>query len=120
VRQVELVGGGGTGMGQAAANISALIGLLDPGATMTADGGGLVSARLRPIEGAGQIARHLIDLAGRPGGSATRHHRDGVRIRPGGRPDHPHLGGTQPRQDQTLGDRLTAGPGRQAVIMNTR
>jgi hypothetical protein len=67
VRQVELVGGGGTGMGQAAANISALIGLLDPGATMTADGGGLVSARLRPIEGAGQIARHLIDLAGRPG-----------------------------------------------------
>jgi hypothetical protein len=29
----------------------AAFGLLDPGATMTADGGGLVSAALRPIEG---------------------------------------------------------------------
>ena len=42
-----------------------LIGLLDPGATVIADGGGLVSAALRPIEGSEQIARYLADLAGR-------------------------------------------------------
>ena len=48
-----------------AQDIGALIGLLDPGATMTADGGGLVSAALRPIEGGEQIARYLADLAAR-------------------------------------------------------
>jgi RNA polymerase sigma factor (sigma-70 family) len=52
-------------------DIGALIGLLDPGATMTADGGGLVSARLRPIEGAEQIARYLVDLANRAPGEVT-------------------------------------------------
>jgi len=46
-----------------ARDIGALIGLLDPGATVTADGGGLVSAALRPIEGGEQIARYLADLA---------------------------------------------------------
>src|SRR5689334_18302451 len=46
-----------------ARDISALIGLLDPDATVVADGGGLVSAALHPIEGAGQIARYLADLA---------------------------------------------------------
>jgi RNA polymerase sigma factor (sigma-70 family) len=54
-----------------AKDIHALIGLLDPGATVTADGGGLVSAHLRPIEGAEQIARFLVDLAGRAPGSLT-------------------------------------------------
>ena len=54
-----------------AKDINALIGLLDPGATVTADGGGLVSARLRPIEGAEQIARYLVDLAGRASGNLT-------------------------------------------------
>src|SRR5262245_42646424 len=39
-----------------AKDIGALIGLLDPGATAIADGGGLVSAVFRPIEGAEQIA----------------------------------------------------------------
>jgi RNA polymerase sigma factor (sigma-70 family) len=48
-----------------AKDINALIGLLDPGATMTADGGGLVSAALRPIEGAGQVARYVVDIARR-------------------------------------------------------
>ncbi len=48
-----------------AQDIGALIGLLDPGATMTADGGGLVSAALRPIEGGEQIARYLAGLAAR-------------------------------------------------------
>ena len=54
-----------------AGDIGALIGLLDPGATMTADGGGLVSARLRPVEGAEQIARYLVDLAARAPGDLT-------------------------------------------------
>jgi RNA polymerase sigma factor (sigma-70 family) len=46
-----------------ARDISALIGLLDPDAIVVADGGGLVSAALHPIEGAGQIARYLADIA---------------------------------------------------------
>jgi RNA polymerase sigma factor (sigma-70 family) len=46
-----------------ARNIHALIGLLDPEATVIADGGGLVSAALRPIKGAEQIARYLADMA---------------------------------------------------------
>ncbi|WAZ19637.1 RNA polymerase sigma factor SigJ [Streptomyces cinnabarinus] len=41
----------------AAKDIDALIGLLAPGATATGDGGGLVRAVLRPIEGAEEIAR---------------------------------------------------------------
>jgi len=48
-----------------AKDINALIGLLDPDATAIADGGGLVSAELRPIEGGEQIARAFIELAGR-------------------------------------------------------
>jgi hypothetical protein len=44
-------------------DIDALIGLLDPDATVIADGGGLVSAALRPIEGGEQIARYLAGLA---------------------------------------------------------
>jgi len=48
-----------------ASDIDALIGLLDPGATVTGDGGGLARAVLRPIEGGEQIARFLVDLAGR-------------------------------------------------------
>jgi hypothetical protein len=40
-------------------------GLLDPDATAIADGGGLASALLRPIEGAEQIARYLLDLDGK-------------------------------------------------------
>ena len=37
---------------------------------MTADGGGLASAALRPIEGGEQVARYLVDLASR-GSSLT-------------------------------------------------
>jgi RNA polymerase sigma factor (sigma-70 family) len=48
-----------------AKDIHALIGLLDPDATAIADGGGLASAALHPIEGAEQIARYYVDLAGR-------------------------------------------------------
>ncbi|MFE2146234.1 RNA polymerase sigma factor SigJ [Streptomyces sp. NPDC059456] len=46
-----------------AKDIRALVGLLDPGATMIADGGGLVGAVLRPVEGAGRIAQYLLHIA---------------------------------------------------------
>jgi RNA polymerase sigma-70 factor (ECF subfamily) len=48
-----------------AKDIGALIGLLDPGATAVADGGGKVSAALRPIEGGEQVARYLAGIARR-------------------------------------------------------
>jgi RNA polymerase sigma-70 factor (ECF subfamily) len=48
-----------------ARDINALIGLLDPDATAIADGGGLVSAVLDPIEGAEQVARMLLEVAGK-------------------------------------------------------
>ena len=54
-----------------ARDIDALIGLLDPGATMIADGGGLVSAALRPIEGGEQIAHYVAAIAGRAPGNVT-------------------------------------------------
>jgi RNA polymerase sigma factor (sigma-70 family) len=47
-----------------AKDIDALIGLLDPDATAFADGGGLVSAELRPIEGSEQIARAVVAVSG--------------------------------------------------------
>ena len=54
-----------------AKDIDALVGLLDPGATVIADGGGLASAALRPIEGGEQIARYVVDIAGRAPGNVT-------------------------------------------------
>jgi len=54
-----------------AGDIDALIGLLDPGATVTADGGGLAPAALRPIEGGEQVARYLAGIAGRTPGNVT-------------------------------------------------
>ncbi|MFJ1749222.1 RNA polymerase sigma factor SigJ [Streptomyces sp. NPDC088116] len=44
-------------------DIAALVGLLDPAAVMTADGGGLVGTVLRPIEGGARIAQYLIAIA---------------------------------------------------------
>jgi hypothetical protein len=96
-----------------AKDIGALIGLLDPDATFAADGGGLASAALRPIEGGEQIARYVVDLAGRAtrqrddpgaygqrparsGRPARRRHRDRLRVRRRRRPDHAHLGSAQP------------------------
>nr|WP_245653165.1 RNA polymerase sigma factor SigJ [Herbidospora sakaeratensis] len=46
-------------------DIEALVALLDPGVTVTADGGGLVDAVLRPIEGVGQVVRYAAELAGK-------------------------------------------------------
>jgi RNA polymerase sigma factor (sigma-70 family) len=54
-----------------AKDIGALIGLLDPDANLIADGGGLVSAALRPIEGGEQVARYVVDLAGRAPSNVT-------------------------------------------------
>jgi RNA polymerase sigma-70 factor, ECF subfamily len=46
-----------------AKDVGALVGLLDPAVTLTADGGGVVSAVLRPVEGGEQVARYAVDLA---------------------------------------------------------
>ncbi|MFF1512204.1 RNA polymerase sigma factor SigJ [Streptomyces sp. NPDC058326] len=46
-----------------ARDIEALVGLLDPGATMIADGGGRVGAALHPVEGGERIAAYLIHIA---------------------------------------------------------
>ncbi|NUR87119.1 MAG: RNA polymerase sigma factor SigJ [Nonomuraea sp.] len=48
-----------------AKDIGALVGLLDPDATVIADGGGLVTAALEPIEGAERIAAYMADLTSR-------------------------------------------------------
>jgi RNA polymerase sigma-70 factor (ECF subfamily) len=48
-----------------AMDINALIGLLDPDAAATADGGGLAITFLRPIEGGEQIAHAWVELANR-------------------------------------------------------
>jgi len=50
-----------------ARDIPALIGLLDPGAIGIADGGGLASADLSPVEGGERIARACVLLANRHG-----------------------------------------------------
>ncbi|MGA5193550.1 sigma-70 family RNA polymerase sigma factor [Streptomyces exfoliatus] len=46
-----------------ARDIKALVGLLDPDATMVADGGGMVGTVLRPVEGSADIAQYLIHIA---------------------------------------------------------
>ena len=48
-----------------AKDINALIGLLDPEATATGDGGGVVTAELHPVVGAERIARFYVGLADR-------------------------------------------------------
>ncbi|MFJ9074629.1 RNA polymerase sigma factor SigJ [Streptomyces sp. NPDC102278] len=49
-------------------DIEALVALLDPDATMTADGGGLVGTVLRPVEGGKSIAQYLLHIAGKAPG----------------------------------------------------
>jgi RNA polymerase sigma factor (sigma-70 family) len=53
-------------------DINALIGLLDPDATVIGDGGGLAGAGVHPIEGAEQIARACVALASRAPGLTIR------------------------------------------------
>ncbi|MBB5081651.1 RNA polymerase sigma factor SigJ [Nonomuraea endophytica] len=45
-----------------ARDIEALVGLLAPDATAVGDGGGVVSAALRPVEGAPAIARYIVEI----------------------------------------------------------
>ncbi|HEY1823868.1 MAG TPA: RNA polymerase sigma factor SigJ [Trebonia sp.] len=52
-----------------AKDIDALIGLLDPGATAVADGGGRAITFLHPIEGGEQIARAWVEIANRATGN---------------------------------------------------
>lgn len=54
-----------------AQDIDALIGLLDPDAVATADGGGLAAAHLRPIVGGERIARAYAEIARRWDGRTT-------------------------------------------------
>ncbi|MFF0835075.1 MULTISPECIES: RNA polymerase sigma factor SigJ [unclassified Streptomyces] len=49
-------------------DIAALVGLLDPAAVMTADGGGLAGAVLRPVEGGARIAQYMAAIADRAPG----------------------------------------------------
>jgi RNA polymerase sigma factor (sigma-70 family) len=51
-----------------AADIEAIVGLLDPDATVVVDGGGLVSSALRPIDGAARVAGYLVGIAVRAPG----------------------------------------------------
>jgi RNA polymerase sigma-70 factor (ECF subfamily) len=54
-----------------AKDIDALISLLDPAATAVADGGGLATTFLHPIEGAEQIARAWVEIANRAPSNMT-------------------------------------------------
>ncbi|MEU3600456.1 RNA polymerase sigma factor SigJ [Streptomyces sp. NPDC006798] len=49
-------------------DIPALVGLLDPAAVMTADGGGPAGAAPRPVEGGANIARYMVAVADRAPG----------------------------------------------------
>ncbi|MFE7894995.1 RNA polymerase sigma factor SigJ [Streptomyces sp. NPDC057412] len=49
-------------------DIAALVGVLDPAAVMTADGGGLVGTVLRPVEGGTRIAQYMVAIADRAPG----------------------------------------------------
>lgn len=50
-----------------AQDIRALVDLLDPEATVVADGGGLVNAARHPVTGGPRLARYLANLAGKGG-----------------------------------------------------
>jgi RNA polymerase sigma-70 factor (ECF subfamily) len=55
-----------------AQDVDALVRLLDPDAVAIADGGGLASAALHPVEGAAEIAQGLVALAQRKRGMTLR------------------------------------------------
>ncbi|MFJ7906720.1 RNA polymerase sigma factor SigJ [Kitasatospora sp. NPDC096204] len=71
-----------------ARDITALIALLAPDATMTADGGGLAGAALRPVRGSERIAQYLIHIADKAPGltllERTVNGRPGLVARHGG------------------------------------
>ncbi|MGY1763385.1 RNA polymerase sigma factor SigJ [Geodermatophilus sp. SYSU D00779] len=55
------------GRATASGDIGGLLGLLDPDAVMTSDGGGVARALPRPVHGARQIAEFLAGIGTRPG-----------------------------------------------------
>ena len=97
-----------------AQDIEALVGLLDPQVTAIADGSGLVTAQLHPIQGSVQVAETVLDIARtaptltileRAGQRVPRSRvragwrgrdRDGVRHRE--RPHQAHLGRSEPEK----------------------
>lgn len=100
-------------------DIAALVGLLNPDAVMTADGGGMVGTVLRPVEGGARIAQYMVAIAdkapglellersvnGVPGLVAQRLRRrhDRSRVRRLRRARHPDLGGPQPGEAEAVG-----------------
>ena len=66
-----------------AQDIRALVDLLDPEATVVADGGGLVTAARQPITGGPRLARYLANLAGKGGDLGLRIVETTVNGRPG-------------------------------------
>jgi len=64
-----------------AGDIGALVGILDPGVTLVADGGGVVAAALRPVHGADAVARYFATVSAQAAG-LTLHERS-VNGRPG-------------------------------------
>ncbi|WP_329280446.1 RNA polymerase sigma factor SigJ [Streptomyces sp. NBC_00691] len=71
-----------------AQDIAALVGLLNPDATVVVDGGGLVGAALRPITGAAEIARYIVAIGDMAPGTTlqvrTVNGRPGLVARRGG------------------------------------
>ncbi|MCK7627385.1 RNA polymerase sigma factor SigJ [Streptomyces sp. RS10V-4] len=72
-----------------ARDITSLIGLLDPAATFTADGGGLAVTPLHPIEGGERIAQFIVEVATRVTGplailERTVNGRPGLMVRSAG------------------------------------
>ncbi|MET8809015.1 RNA polymerase sigma factor SigJ [Streptomyces sp. NPDC004546] len=60
-------------------NIAALVGLLNPAAVMTADGGGMVGTVLRPVAGGARIAQYMVAIADKaPGLELLRRSVNGV------------------------------------------
>ncbi|GAA0450290.1 hypothetical protein GCM10010361_12930 [Streptomyces olivaceiscleroticus] len=50
-------------------HIAALVGLLNPAAVMTTDGGGMVGTALLPVEGGAWIAQYMVAIADKAPGS---------------------------------------------------
>jgi RNA polymerase sigma-70 factor (ECF subfamily) len=55
------------GRATASGDVEELLGLLDPDAVLTSDGGGVARALPRPVRGAREIATFLASVTGRPG-----------------------------------------------------
>jgi RNA polymerase sigma factor (sigma-70 family) len=58
-----------------ARDVQALLGILDPDATVVADGGGIVTAALEPVAGGERIARYVVAFAERSPGGITLEER---------------------------------------------